>query len=63
MIEARSSGSRCVQVLLAQGKTNEAALERMRHRVVSYRTAWRVKHKLTQALCAQEASRQLGGMV
>ena len=49
--------------LLTQSKTNLAALELMRHLGVCYRTAWRVKHKLMQAMTEREAGRQLGGLV
>lgn len=49
--------------LLTQSKTNVAALELMRHLGVCYRTAWRLKHKLMQAMYAREASRRLGGIV
>lgn len=49
--------------LLTQSKTNVAALELTRHLGVCYRTAWRVKHKLMQAMTAREASRSLGGLV
>jgi ribosomal protein L37AE/L43A len=49
--------------LLTQSKTNMAALELMRHLGVCYRTAWRLKHKLMQAMTAREATRRLGGLV
>ncbi len=49
--------------LLTQSKTNMAALELTRHLGVCYRTAWRLKHKLMQAMCEREASRKLGGRV
>jgi hypothetical protein len=49
--------------LLTQSKTNLAALELMRHLGVCYRTAWRIKHKIMQAMTEREASRQLGGHV
>ncbi|EQD75827.1 ISXo5 transposase [mine drainage metagenome] len=49
--------------LLTQSKTNVAALELMRHLGVCYRTAWRIKHKLMQAMTEREAGRQLGGLV
>ena len=35
----------------------------MRHLGVCYRTAWRVKHKLMQAMTEQEESRKLNGFV
>jgi transposase-like protein len=49
--------------LLTQSKTNIAALELMRHLGVCYRTAWRMKHKVMQAMAEREAERQLGGVV
>lgn len=49
--------------LLTQSKTNVAALELTRHLGVCYRSAWRLKHKLMQAMCEREASRKLGGIV
>lgn len=49
--------------LLTQSKTNVAALELMRHLGVCYRTAWRLKHKVMQAMTEREAGRQLGGIV
>lgn len=49
--------------LLTQSKTNMAALELMRHLGVCYRTAWRIKHKIMQAMTEREAGRQLGGTV
>lgn len=49
--------------LLGQSKTNLSALELMRHLGVSYPTAWRIKHKLMQAMTEREASRRLGGVV
>lgn len=49
--------------LLSQAKTNLSALELMRHLGVCYRTAWRLKHKLMQAMCEREAPRRLGGLV
>lgn len=49
--------------LLTQSKSNMAALELMRHLGVCYRTAWRIKHKLMQAMTEREAQRQLGGVV
>ena len=33
----------------------------MRHLGVCYRTAWRIKHKIMQAMTEREAGRQLGG--
>lgn len=49
--------------LLTHTKTNLAALELMRHLGVCYRTAWRLKHKLMQAMRTREATRKLGGLV
>lgn len=49
--------------LLGQSKTNLSALELMRHLGVSYPAAWRMKHKLMQAMAEREAGRQLGGVV
>ena len=49
--------------LLSQSKTNLSALELMRPLGVCYRTAWRLKHKLMQAMNEREAPRRLGGLV
>lgn len=49
--------------LLGQSKTNLSALELMRHLGVSYPTAWRIKHKLRQAMVEREADCKLGGVV
>lgn len=49
--------------LLTQSKTNLSALALMRHLGVCYRTAWRLKHKLMQAMTEREADRRLGGLV
>jgi len=49
--------------LLTSTKTNLAALELKRHLGVCYRTAWRIKHKVMQAMMAREESRQLKGFV
>jgi len=49
--------------LLGQRKTNLSALELMRHLGVSYPAAWRMKHKLMQAMAECEADRRLGGIV
>jgi ribosomal protein L37AE/L43A len=49
--------------LLMQTKNNVAALELKRHLGVCYRTAWRVKHKLMQAMSAHEDTRQLSGVI
>lgn len=49
--------------LLTSTKTNLAALELKRHLGVCYRTAWRLKHKIMQAMTEREESRQLSGFV
>jgi len=49
--------------LLTSTKTNLAALELKRHLGVRYRTAWRIKHKVMQAMSEREQSRQLAGFV
>ena len=49
--------------LLTQSKTNVSALELTRHLDVCYRTAWRVKHKIMEAMAQQESSRQLQGFI
>lgn len=49
--------------LLSAAKTNLSALELKRHLGVCYRTAWRTKQKIMQAMTAREESRQLGGFV
>lgn len=49
--------------LLTHTKTNLAALPLMRHLGVCYRTAWRLKHKIMQAMQSREATRKLGGLV
>lgn len=49
--------------LLTSTKTNLAALELRRHLGVNYKTAWRVKHKIMQAMTEREASRKLKGFV
>lgn len=49
--------------LLTSTKTNMAALELMRHLGVGYSAAWRVKHKVMQAMTEREESRKLGGFV
>ncbi|WP_146093676.1 transposase, partial [Xanthomonas hyacinthi] len=43
--------------LLTATKTNLAALELMRHFGVNYKTAWRMKHKIMQAMAEREAPR------
>lgn len=49
--------------LLTQTKNNISALELMRHLGVGYSAAWRMKHKLMQAMADREAPRRLGGLV
>lgn len=49
--------------LLTSTKTNMAALELMRHLGVNYKAAWRIKHKIMQAMAEREAPRQLSGFV
>ena len=49
--------------LLVSTKTNMAALELQRHLGVSYRSAWRLKHKVMQAMADREQWRQLDGFV
>ncbi len=48
---------------LTSSKTNVAALELMRTLGVCYRTAWRLKHKIMQAMTDREETRQLAGFV
>lgn len=40
-----------------------AALELMRHSGVNYKAAWRIRHKVMQAMMALEAPRQLAGFL
>jgi len=49
--------------VLTQTKNNVSALELTRHLGVCYRTAWRMKHKLMEAMASREADRKLGGLV
>ncbi len=49
--------------LLTATKTNLAALELMRQLGVNYKTAWRLKHKIMQAMTEREESRKLKGFV
>jgi len=49
--------------LLTQSKTNVAGLELTRHLGVCQRTAWRMKHKIMEAMSRQEAGRKLRGLV
>lgn len=49
--------------LVTQNKNCISALSLKRHLGVSYRSAWRIKHKLMQAMAEREDRRQLGGVV
>jgi len=51
------------EYLIGQNKNNLSALSLKRHLGVSYRTAWRVKHKLMEAMVEAESDRQLRGVV
>ena len=49
--------------LLTSTKTNMSALELQRHLGVNYKAAWRIKHKVMQAMAEREATRKLDGFV
>lgn len=49
--------------LLTHSKNGLSALSLKRHLGVCYRTAWRIKHKLMQAMTDREIGRQLEGFV
>jgi ribosomal protein L37AE/L43A len=49
--------------LLTSTKTNMAALELKRHLGLCYRSAWRLKHKIMQAMAEREEPRKLKGFV
>ncbi len=49
--------------LLTSTKTNLSALELKRHLGVNYKAAWRIKHKVMQAMTEREAARRLDGFV
>ena len=49
--------------LVTQNKNNISALSLKRHLGVCYRTAWRVKHKLLEAMAERESRRLLHGVV
>lgn len=49
--------------LVTQNKNCISALSLKRHLGVSYRTAWRVKHKLLEAMAEREEPRRLDGVV
>ena len=51
------------ECLISQNKNDLSALSLKRHLGVSYRTAWRVKHKLMEAMAERESGRQLHGVV
>ncbi|AWN14235.1 Transposase [Salinisphaera sp. LB1] len=46
---------------MTQAKNNVSALELRRQLGVSYRSAWRIKQKLMQAMVERESRRQLSG--
>jgi hypothetical protein len=49
--------------LVTQNKNNISALSLMRHLGICYRSAWRLKHKLLEAMAEREAPRTLSGTV
>lgn len=49
--------------LLTATKTNLSALDLKRHLGVNYKAAWRLKHKVMQAMTEREETRQLAGFV
>jgi len=49
--------------LLTQNKNNLSTLSLKRHLGISYRSAWRVKHKLLETMAEREAPRRLRGDV
>ncbi|MEA3276808.1 MAG: IS1595 family transposase, partial [Pseudomonadota bacterium] len=49
--------------LVTQNKSNISALSLKRHLGVCYRTAWRIKHKLLEAMAESESRRLLKGVV
>ena len=49
--------------LLTSAKTNLSALALKRHLGVNYKAAWRMKHKIMEAMTQREQSRKLGGCV
>lgn len=49
--------------LLTSTKTNVSTLELMRDLGISYKSAWRLKHKIMQAMSEREDSRKLNGFV
>ena len=51
------------EYLIGQNKNDFSALSLKRHLGVSYRAAWRVKHKLMEAMAERESTRRLHGVV
>lgn len=49
--------------LLTQSKTGISAMELMRQLKVNYNTAWKMKHKLLQAMKESEDEQQIGGII
>ena len=49
--------------LLTSTKTDMSALELGRHLGINYKAAWRMKHKVMQAMAEREAPRRLEGFV
>ena len=49
--------------LVTQNKNNLSALSLKRHLGLSYRSAWRLKHKLLEAMAQRESARRLSGTV
>lgn len=49
--------------LVTQNKNNISALSLKRHLGVAYSSAWRLKHKLLEAMCQRESRRVLQGVV
>jgi len=49
--------------VLTQTRNNVSALELKRHLGVCYRSAWRIKNKLMQAMTERESKRRLNGFV
>lgn len=49
--------------LLTQSKTGISAMELMRQLKVNYDTAWKMKHKLLQAMKESEDEHQIGGII
>lgn len=49
--------------LISQNKNGQSALGLKRHLGVTYETAWRIKHKLMQAMAEKDAKRKLAGLI